>query len=102
MNPQEFQKWNAEESDKYGFQVPYNGSKEFYDGNAIEHFKTGADAAFNLLSKEIEDLKQEVESNETWAKAYAVQNKQTSEELTETKAINNSYADKIQRLSKEI
>ena len=29
------------ESEKYGFRVPYNGSNEFYDKDAIKHFKAG-------------------------------------------------------------
>lgn len=30
------------ELEKYGFQVPYDGSNNFYDEDAIKHYKAGA------------------------------------------------------------
>lgn len=35
--------------DDYGFRVPYDGSVNFYDSNAMKHFRAGIDWAFNKL-----------------------------------------------------
>jgi hypothetical protein len=45
------------ESEKYGFRVPYNGSNEFYDKDAIKHFEAGYTKAREKYQFTEEDMK---------------------------------------------
>lgn len=37
-------------ADEYGFRVPYDGTKDFYDLEAIKHYKSGFQKALELMS----------------------------------------------------
>lgn len=45
------------ESEKYGFRVPYNGSNEFYDKDAIKHFEAGYTKAREKYEFTEDDMK---------------------------------------------
>ena len=50
--PEEFEKAMHDEVDRYAFQVPYDGSNQFYDEKAIKDFIAGAEWAYRLLSSQ--------------------------------------------------
>jgi len=65
------------ESEKYGFRVPYNGSNEFYDKDAIKHFKAGYHKAREKFEFSESDLRQAValslddaEKSVIWSKEW--------------------------------
>lgn len=65
------------ESEKYGFRVPYNGSNEFYDKDAIKHFKAGYHKAREKFEFTESDLRQAValslddaEKSVIWSKEW--------------------------------
>jgi len=46
-----------EKSDEYGFQIPYNGTDEFYNKDKVVGFQSGATFGYSLAEGEIERLK---------------------------------------------
>lgn len=43
--------------DDYAFQVPYDGSNNFYNKEKHKHFRAGAEWVYDQLQKENEELK---------------------------------------------
>ena len=68
MNSQDFEIWKSAMANDYGFQVPFDGSNKFYDTDAMKHFIAGADAAYNLLSKEISEKDEALGAIEKYAR----------------------------------
>lgn len=62
-------------ADNYGFRVPYDGTKDFYDLDAIKHYKAGFQKALELmkhrLSEETEwDVEVEMELDVDTSKLF--------------------------------
>ena len=49
-----------EDADRYGFQIPYDGSSEFYDRSAIKAYIAGATAERNLMESELKQARNAV------------------------------------------
>lgn len=65
------------ESEKYGFRVPYDGSNDFYDKDAIRHFESGYTKAREKFEFTESDLRQAValslddaEKSVIWSKEW--------------------------------
>jgi hypothetical protein len=59
--PQEVREKINEYADKYAFRVPYDGTNNFYDEEALKHFLAGAEYGYSLALPRIKELEEENE-----------------------------------------
>jgi hypothetical protein len=59
--PQEVREKINEYADKYAFRVPYDGTNNFYDEEALKHFLAGAEYGYSLALPRIKELEEAVE-----------------------------------------
>lgn len=48
-----------DQADKYGFQVPYNGTNDFYNEDKVKGFQDGATFGYQLAEQEINEWRKE-------------------------------------------
>jgi hypothetical protein len=56
--PQEVREKINEYADKYAFRVPYDGTNNFYDEEALKHFLAGAEFGYSLALPRIKELEE--------------------------------------------
>jgi hypothetical protein len=56
--------------EQYGFRVPYDGSDNFYDKEAIQHFRNGADWSKEFFTSRVQALEEELAKLKQWKEDY--------------------------------
>jgi hypothetical protein len=59
--PEEVREKINKYADKYAFRVPYDGTNNFYDEEALKHFLAGAEFGYSLALPRIKELEEENE-----------------------------------------
>ena len=83
--PQEVREKINEYADKYAFRVPYDGTNNFYDEEALKHFLAGAEFGYSLALP----VQSEEGEDEMWDKVIEIV-------LSDTSWRNEGLVEKLQ------
>ena len=59
--PDDVKKQIDDKADKYGFQVPFDGTNKFYNDDKVKGFQDGATFGYSLAASQLEDKEKEIE-----------------------------------------